>query len=133
MIFSDFFLFDDVAFVTDRTQEQVEHLLDLLKLSHKVSFHNGRISTVTLSQRQRKRLALLQSWLEDHPSYLFDEWAADQDPEFKAVFYLELLPMLKAEGKTVIAITHDDRYFHLADRLIKLESGQIVELTSPPE
>ncbi|EOE7079576.1 hypothetical protein U9655_001926 [Enterobacter asburiae] len=51
----------------------------------------------------------------------------------KAVFYLELLPMLKAEGKTVIAITHDDRYFHLADRLIKLESGQIVEHTSPPE
>lgn len=133
VIFSDFFLFDDVAFVTDRTQEQVEHLLDLLKLSHKVSFHNGRISTVALSQGQRKRLALLQSWLEDRPIYLFDEWAADQDPEFKAVFYLELLPMLKAEGKTVIAITHDDRYFHLADRLIKLESGQIVEHTSPPE
>lgn len=78
-------------------------------------------------------VALLQSWLEDRPIYLFDEWAADQDPEFKAVFYLELLPMLKAEGKTVIAITHDDRYFHLADRLIKLESGPIVEHTSPPE
>ncbi|EKF0976781.1 DDE-type integrase/transposase/recombinase [Salmonella enterica] len=133
VIFSDFFLFDDVAFVTDRTQEQVEHLLDLLKLSYKVSFHNGRFSTVALSQGQRKRLALLQSWLEDRPIYLFDEWAADQDPEFKAVFYLELLPMLKAEGKTVIAITHDDRYFHLADRLINLESGQIVEHTSPPE
>ncbi len=87
MIFSDFFLFDDVAFVTDRTQEQVEHLLD------------GRFSTVALSQGQRKRLALLQSWLEDRPIYLFDEWAADQDPEFKAVFYLELLPMLKAEGE----------------------------------
>lgn len=77
VIFSDFFLFDDVAFVTDRTQEQVEHLLDLLKLSHKVSFHNGRFSTVALSQGQRKRLALLLSWLEDRPIYLFDEWAAD--------------------------------------------------------
>lgn len=87
VIFSDFFLFDDVAFVTDRTQEQVEHLLD------------GRFSTVALSQGQRKRLALLQIWLEDRPIYLFDEWAADQDPEFKAVFYLELLPMLKAEGE----------------------------------
>lgn len=127
VIFSDFFLFDDVVFVTDRTQSQVEHLLNLLKLKHKVSFNNGRFSTVALSQGQRKRLALLQSWLENRPIYLFDEWAADQDPEFKAVFYLELLPMLKAEGKTVIAITHDDRYFHLADRLIKLESGKIVE------
>jgi len=131
VIFSDFFLFDDAVFVTDRTQAQVEHLLNLLKLSHKVSFSNGRFSTVALSQGQRKRLALLLSWLEDRPIYLFDEWAADQDPEFKAIFYHELLPMLKAEGKTVIAITHDDRYFHLADRLIKLDSGKVVQQTSP--
>ncbi len=67
--------------------------------------------------------------MEERPVYLFDEWAADQDPEFKAVFYLELLPMLKAEGKTVIAITHDDRYFYLADRIIKLESGLVVPST----
>ncbi|HFF8942586.1 TPA: cyclic peptide export ABC transporter [Serratia marcescens] len=126
VVFNDFFLFDDVAFVTERTQEQVDRLLHLLKLSHKVRFERGRFSTIALSQGQRKRLALLQAWLEERPVYLFDEWAADQDPEFKAVFYLELLPMLKAEGKTVIAITHDDRYFHLADRIIKLESGRVV-------
>ncbi|MFK3706246.1 cyclic peptide export ABC transporter [Klebsiella sp. NPDC088457] len=125
-VFSDFYLFDDVAFVHERTPEQVNRLLQLLKLSHKVRFQDGRFSTTALSQGQRKRLALLQAWLEERPLYLFDEWAADQDPEFKAVFYLELLPMLKAEGKTIIAITHDDRYFHLADRLIKLESGQMI-------
>ncbi|ELQ9307640.1 cyclic peptide export ABC transporter [Serratia marcescens] len=129
VVFNDFFLFDDVAFVTERTPKQVEHLLRLLKLSHKVSFAHGRFSTIALSQGQRKRLALLQAWLEERPVYLFDEWAADQDPEFKAVFYLELLPMLKAEGKTVIAITHDDRYFYLADRIIKLESGLVVPST----
>ncbi|MGE0969412.1 cyclic peptide export ABC transporter [Klebsiella sp. WOUb02] len=126
-VFNDFFLFDDVAFVHERTAEQVNHLLQLLKLQHKVRFAEGRFSTTALSQGQRKRLALLQAWLEERPLYLFDEWAADQDPEFKAVFYLELLPMLKAEGKTIIAITHDDRYFHLADRIIKLESGRIVQ------
>ncbi|VDR25291.1 ABC transporter ATP-binding protein YojI [Raoultella terrigena] len=126
-VFNDFFLFDDVAFVHERTAEQVNHLLRLLKLQHKVRFAGGRFSTTALSQGQRKRLALLQAWLEERPLYLFDEWAADQDPEFKAVFYLELLPMLKAEGKTIVAITHDDRYFHLADRIIKLESGRIVQ------
>ncbi|TCQ72835.1 putative ATP-binding cassette transporter [Raoultella ornithinolytica] len=126
-VFNDFFLFDDVAFVHERTAEQVNHLLRLLKLQHKVRFAEGRFSTTALSQGQRKRLALLQAWLEERPLYLFDEWAADQDPEFKAVFYLEILPMLKAEGKTIIAITHDDRYFHLADRIIKLESGRIVQ------
>lgn len=127
VVFNDFFLFDNVAFVHERTAEQVGELLERLKLGHKVRFADGRFSTTALSQGQRKRLALLQAWLEARPIYLFDEWAADQDPEFKAVFYQEILPALKAEGKTIIAVTHDDRYFHLADRIIKLESGRIVE------
>src|SRR4029077_14522629 len=62
---------------------------------------------------------------EDRPIYVFDEWAADQDPLFKEVFYRQLLPELKARGKTVVVITHDDRYFHLADRIVKLDSGQV--------
>jgi putative pyoverdin transport system ATP-binding/permease protein len=46
---------------------------------------------------------------------------------FRLVFYLRLLPELKRRGKTVIAITHDDRYFASADRVIKLEEGKIVD------
>ena len=86
---------------------------------------NGRLSTVELSQGQRKRLALLTAYLEDRPIYLFDEWAADQDPQFKKLFYLKLLPELKARGKTVIAISHDDHYYELADRIVKLDYGRV--------
>ena len=57
---------------------------------------------------------------------MFDEWAADQDPVFKEVFYREVLPELRAMGKAVLVISHDDRYFHLADRLIRMESGCLV-------
>jgi putative ATP-binding cassette transporter len=85
------------------------------------------LSTTAVSQGQRKRLALLTAYLEDRAFYLFDEWAADQDPLFKDVFYKRLLPELKAKDKTVLVITHDDRYFHLAERFIKLDFGQIVE------
>jgi putative ATP-binding cassette transporter len=63
--------------------------------------------------------------MEDRPIYLFDEWAADQDPLFKEIFYRELLPELKARGKTVVVITHDDRYFDIADRVIRLEEGHM--------
>jgi ABC-type siderophore export system, fused ATPase and permease components len=69
------------------------------------------------------------AYLEDRPFYLFDEWAADQDPQFKAVFYEQLLPELRSRGKTVLVISHDDRYFHLADRVLKLENGSIVSET----
>ena len=99
----------------------VADYLQRLHLHHKVKVENGRFSSVNLSQGQHKRLALLVAYLEDRAFYVFDEWAADQDPEFKHLFYTELLPALKARGKTVLIISHDDRYFYLADRCIKLE------------
>jgi len=103
----------------------VRHYLHQLQIAHKVTVQDGRLSTVALSQGQRKRLALLTALLEDRPIYLFDEWAADQEPRFREVFYKELLPGLKRRGKTVIVITHDDRYFGCADQLVKLDFGQI--------
>ena len=99
-----------------------------LRLADKVSVQDGRLSTVALSQGQRKRLALLTALLEDRPIYVFDEWAADQEPRFRDVFYNEILTGLKRRGKTVIVITHDDRYFHCADQIVKLDFGQIAEV-----
>ncbi|MDR5776818.1 MULTISPECIES: cyclic peptide export ABC transporter [unclassified Caballeronia] len=127
VVFNDFFLFDELhGFAIDGLDKQAQELLELLHLEHKVTIRDGKFSTTDLSQGQRKRLALLVAYLEDRPFYVFDEWAADQDPTFKDVFYRRLLPDLKARGKTVLVITHDDRYFALADRYIKLDYGQIV-------
>ena len=101
--------------------------LRLLELDQKVKVRDGVLSTINLSQGQRKRLALLTAYLQDRPIYLFDEWAADQDPHFKEIFYRKLLPAMKAEGKAVIVITHDDRYFAEADSIVKLDRGKIVD------
>lgn len=112
---------------TSKTTGNMEFYLKKLRLDHKVKIINGKLTTVNLSQGQKKRLALLNAWLEDRPFYIFDEWAADQDPVFKHFFYTELLPEMKARGKTVLAITHDDRYFHLADKVLFLEYGKLKE------
>jgi putative ATP-binding cassette transporter len=125
-VFYDFYLFERLfGFEAKDIDSESQKYLDLLQLSHKLEIKNGHLSTVDLSQGQRKRLALLNAYLEDRPIYIFDEWAADQDPQFKRIFYYELVPDLKARGKTVIVISHDDRYYGLADRLIKLESGKV--------
>jgi putative pyoverdin transport system ATP-binding/permease protein len=130
-VFSDFFLFDRMlGLAPPDLAERVREYLAQLHLDRKVRMVNGALSTTALSQGQRKRLALLTAWLEERPIYVFDEWAADQDPAFKRVFYEELLPELRNQGRTVVVISHDDRYFHLADRLIRLESGQLREDTS---
>jgi putative ATP-binding cassette transporter len=125
-VFSDFFLFDSLlGLPADDLAAKAQYYLQRLQLDHKVSITGGRFSTTALSQGQRKRLALLTSFLEDRSFYVFDEWAADQDPVFKEFFYRELLAELKARNKAVLVITHDDRYFRLADRLIRLDYGQI--------
>jgi putative ATP-binding cassette transporter len=125
-IFSDFYLFDTLlGFTAPDLDEMAREHLARLQLSHKVRVENGVLSTTDLSQGQRKRLALLTAYLEDRPIYLFDEWAADQDPVFRDFFYYELLPALKARGKLVLAISHDDRYYETGDRLIKLMYGKV--------
>src|SRR5947209_2259967 len=126
-VFSDFYLFDELlGLIKPKLDNQAREFLARLKLSHKVQIVDGKLSTTELSQGQRKRLALLTAYLEDRPIYIFDEWAADQDPQFKSVFYLQLLPELKRNGKTVLVISHDDRYYGVADRIIKLDDGQLV-------
>jgi len=125
-VFSDFYLFDNLLGLrTQNLDEQARVYLEHLHLSHKVKVKDGTLSTTAVSQGQRKRLALLTAYLEDRAFYLFDEWAADQDPHFKDVFYTQLLPELKARGKTVLVISHDDKYFHVADRIIKLDYGKL--------
>ena len=125
-VFVDFYLFENLLGLQSRNvDEKAKKYLDQLHLSHKVKVKDGALSTTAVSQGQRKRLALLTAYLEDRSFYLFDEWAADQDPLFKDVFYTQLLPELKARGKTVLVISHDDKYFYVADRIIKLDYGKL--------
>ncbi len=132
-VFSDFHLFDRMLGLEGEPLDAraCEHL-KRLHLDRLVRVQDGRLSTTELSHGQRKRLALLTAYLEDRPVYVFDEWAADQDPAFKKVFYVEILPELKARGKAVVVISHDDHYFGVADRILKLVEGRLHEEDPPP-
>ncbi|NDV85377.1 cyclic peptide export ABC transporter [Aurantimonas aggregata] len=125
-IFMDFHLFDRLHGLEDVVPEEVDRLIARMELSDKVGFRKGRFTTSDLSTGQRKRLAMIVSLLEDREVYLFDEWAADQDAHFREVFYTEMLPDLKARGKTVVAVTHDDRYWDRCDRRVALDLGMML-------
>jgi len=130
-VFFDFTLFSQAL---DDSGSEINDVvlsqwIERLDLAHKVTVKHGRLSTTDLSQGQRRRLALVIACCENRPIILFDEWAADQDPHFRHIFYTELLPYLQSQGKTIIAITHDDRYFNRANRLYKLEEGSLLEIT----
>ncbi|MBR9970326.1 cyclic peptide export ABC transporter [Magnetospirillum sulfuroxidans] len=125
-IFVDFHLFDRLYGLENADPLTVNRLIDEMGLAGKVRFENGRFTRLHLSTGQRKRLALIAALLEDRPIYLFDEWSAEQDIHFRKTFYETILPSLRKKGKLVIAVTHDERYWHLADRVVKLDLGSIV-------
>jgi len=126
VVFGDHFLFEKLYNVDmEDREDQVADYLETLNLDDKVAMDGNAFSTIELSGGQRKRLSLLQCYLEDRPIFLFDEIAADQDPVFRKFFYRELLLRMKAQGKIVIAITHDDHYFDVADKVVKLDMGKV--------
>jgi ABC-type lipoprotein export system ATPase subunit len=125
-IFSDFYLFDRLLGLTGpHLDARASDYLARLELDGKVQVENGVFSTTALSSGQHKRLALLISFLEDRPIYVFDEWAAAQDAHFRDIFYTVLVPELRRKGKGVIVISHDDRYYRLGDRTLRLTYGQM--------
>lgn len=137
VIYSEFYLFQKIYDIKEDRLGQVYQWLEDLQLSDKVRIEDGRFSTIDLSKGQRKRLAILKSYLEDRPVYFFDEVAADLDPSFREFFYNELLVKMRQEGKILIIISHDDKFFHLADNIYKMDLGTMTcqneQLLTPAE
>ncbi len=131
IVFTDFHLFDRFYGAVDINEKQVRMLIKDMGLADKTKFRDGAFTNINLSTGQRKRLALINAIADDRQIYVFDELAADQDPEFRRHLYEELLPDLRRLGKTIIAVTHDDKYFSHADRVIKMEEGHMREETLP--
>lgn len=126
VVFSENNLFGKLYYIdTDKNEDLIKEYFKKFYLEEKVKLSNGAFSTTKLSNGQRKRLALIKCFLENSPIYLFDEVAADQDPDFKRYFYKDLLQQMKKEGKIIIAITHDDHYFDVADKILKLDEGKV--------
>ena len=129
IIFTDFHLFDRLYGVEAVDSRRVMDLIRTMGLADKTRYRDGAFTQLDLSTGQRKRLAYIAALLDDRQVYVFDEWAADQDPEFRRHFYETMLGELRAQGKTIVAVTHDDRYFGAADRVLRMEEGQISPLS----
>ncbi|MGB8195197.1 MAG: cyclic peptide export ABC transporter [Chitinophagaceae bacterium] len=127
VVFSDFYLFNKLLGIDEVNIADWNYYLKLFEIEDKVSIDdNGVFSTTDLSTGQRKRLALVAALLEEKPVLVIDEWAADQDPYFRKKFYTVIIPLLKQRGISIVAITHDDRYYDCADKLYKMEYGKLI-------
>lgn len=125
-IFTDFHLFNRLYGLANVDESKIAYWLKKMELHEKTSYSaEGYFTKTNLSTGQKKRLAFIAAILEDKPILIFDELAADQDPEFRRYFYESILPDLSQQGKTIIAVTHDDMFFHCADRVLKMDNGHL--------
>jgi len=124
VVFSDFYLFKKLYGIDPPTPEAIDLLLERFQMRGKVSIDNNTFSDLQFSTGQRKRIALIVALLENKSIIILDEWAADQDPAFRQEFYEQIIPQLRAMGKTVIAITHDDHYYDIADHVLYMFDGK---------
>lgn len=125
-IFGDFHIFKRILGVPDLDENHVRELIARMDLVGKTDIKDKRLTQTDLSTGQKKRLAMILAMLDKRPVYIFDEWAADQDPNFRRFFYTELLPEMRAAGHAIVAVTHDDSYFECADRVLKMEYGRFL-------
>lgn len=127
-VFTDFHIFEKLYGAKSIKARRINELLKEFEIDHKTEFKNGKFTNIDLSTGQRKRLALIAALLEEKPIIVLDEWAADQDPEFRKIFYRRIIPELKSMNKTVFAVSHDETYFDTCDRLVKMHNGKLKEL-----
>jgi putative ATP-binding cassette transporter len=128
-VFTDYHLFSRLYGISDPAPAEIERLLAEFELSGKTRLVEGEFNTLDLSGGQRKRLALLVGLLERRPVLLLDEWAANQDPEYRRKFYHTILRELTANGLTVVVVSHDDRYLDELDlpaRRLRMDDGRFV-------
>jgi putative ATP-binding cassette transporter len=129
-VFADYHIFDKAYVLDEAGLTRLDEALTLLDIRSKcpADLTEG-LNRGALSTGQRKRLALAVALAEDRPVLLLDEWAADQDPATRERFYRQILPSLKQAGKTIIAVTHDERYFDCADLRYHMDEGSMKRVT----
>jgi putative pyoverdin transport system ATP-binding/permease protein len=126
IVFTDFHLFKRLYGLHNTPDQVIKNWLEVMELDKKTRYENQGFTNTSLSTGQKKRLAFITAVLKNRPICIFDELAADQDPGFRQRFYAEILPELQQQGRTVIVVSHDDQFFHLADRILKLEDGKVL-------
>lgn len=125
-VFFDFHIFRRLFNTSvDSDKELLKLWMQKLDLSESVLREIAWEGQLPLSQGQQRRLALIAALLSDKKYFVFDEWAADQDKYYRDFFYKDLIHDLKRQGKGVIVVSHDESYYAMADKIIRLDMGLV--------
>ncbi|MEA2110611.1 MAG: ATP-binding cassette domain-containing protein [Campylobacterota bacterium] len=133
-VFQDYALFPNMTvqenlFFVNRDVALAQHLLDVTELSSLKSRYPA-----TLSGGQQQRVALCRALMNRPKLLLMDEPLSALDPAMRAKLQNEILILHKEFKTTTIMVSHDpSETYRLADRVVVLDHGQIINDGTPKE
>ena len=106
-------------------KERAEKLLKQIGLSHRLKSYPNE-----LSGGEKQRVAIMRAWMNHPKMILADEPTASLDSK-RAIEVAKMIKNSVKENNSIgIMITHDERIFEFADKVIKLSDGRIEEQVS---
>ncbi|MGF2060721.1 ABC transporter ATP-binding protein [Mammaliicoccus sciuri] len=106
-------------------KERAEKLLKQIGLSHRLKSYPNE-----LSGGEKQRVAIMRAWMNHPKMILADEPTASLDSK-RAIEVAKMIKNSVKENNSIgIMITHDERIFEFADKVIKLSDGRIAEQVS---
>ncbi len=133
-VFQDYALFpnmtveENLLFV-NKDKKLASHLLEITELS---SLKNRTPNT--LSGGQQQRVSLCRAMMNRPKLLLMDEPLSSLDPAMRTKLQNEILTLHKEFGTTTIMVSHDpSEIYRLANRVILLDQGKIINDGSPKE
>jgi putative ABC transport system ATP-binding protein len=104
---------------TDEIEKRVKELLQMVGLESRANHFPSQ-----LSGGEQQRVAFARALANNPPIILADEPTGNLDAK-NADKIIQVLQLLKAEGKTVIVSSHDEQIRRLADQTLLIENGQL--------
>jgi putative ABC transport system ATP-binding protein len=108
-----------------QARERAAKMLEAVNLGDKLSSRPR-----DLSGGQRQRVAIARALAGEPPLVFADEPTAALDAQNGLAVTQLLHSLAKQSNRTVVVVTHDNRIFHLADRIVRIEDGRITEKSS---
>ena len=131
--------FDNVALAVDHVfrhsmskaerREWIEHNLDRVQMGHALHKRPGEISG-----GMKQRVGIARALAMKPKVLLMDEPFGALDPVTRGALQAEMTRIHRILGRTIVLVTHDiDEALRLADHLVLMDHGEVVQQGSPLE
>ena len=112
------------SFPAEESRERISNLLEQVEMADRLDSYPDR-----LSGGEKQRVAIARALVHDPPLILADEPTGNLDADTGTVIMSLLKSLIEGSGKTMVVVSHSDMVVGVADRVLAMEDGMLVDRT----